>query len=154
MVVYISVFLMFSYRTPPCVCRFQWCIENYPSTTRLPRRCDKLWHDNYCRALLRDLGLLSEVVGSIWCFVDVPCRKLTYPTWGSWENHRLIMDFSGDMLVPRRIHPGKFNMEPDFFSLKIWWFVNVSSFLRGYFQIPCWFSFGVYFGSTTHPGCQ
>ena len=33
----------------------------------------------------------------------LPSRELTYPTWGSLENHRLKMDFSENMLVPRRV---------------------------------------------------
>ena len=42
----------------------------------------------------------------------------TYPTWGSLENHRPKMDFSGDMLVPRRVF---------FFVVLLEWFFS------------CWF---------------
>ena len=39
--------------------------------------------------------------------IGLPSRKLTYPTEREpgevRENHRLKMDFSGDMLVPRRV---------------------------------------------------
>ena len=34
----------------------------------------------------------------------LPSTKLTYPTWGSSENHRLKMPFWGDMLVSRRVY--------------------------------------------------
>ena len=38
--------------------------------------------------------------------IEVTSWKLTYPTWGK---RKIIfkMDFSGDMLVPRRVHPWK-----------------------------------------------
>ena len=48
---------------------------------------------------------VKETFSSKLCseeFVNIPSRKLTYPTWGK---RKIIfkMDFSGDMLVPRRV---------------------------------------------------
>ena len=39
----------------------------------------------------------------------LPCRKLTYPTLGSLENHRLKHTLSLDMLV-RRVFPGSVDL--------------------------------------------
>ena len=49
-----------------------------------------------------DLIHLYKIIGYVW----LPSRKLTYPTLGSWENHRLksaIFEGYVDMLVPWRV---------------------------------------------------
>ena len=45
---------------------------------------------------------------------NIPSRGLTYPTWGSSENHRLKMPFLGDMLISWRV----FHIHDSFFKKK------------------------------------
>ena len=56
-------------------------------------------------------------------------------TFGGWIPELTELNFQGKPGVDCVLYtktPPKFNMEP-----KNWWFVDVSPYPRGYFQVPC-----------------
>ena len=63
-------------------------------------QCQNVWGNT--NTLKRTSGMILVVRLKI---IDLPSRKLTYPTWGSWENHVQIAIFGGyvSSLVGRTI---------------------------------------------------
>ena len=97
--------------------------------------CESFWRD-VCEqrknASAKNMQLLTRMVGLLTCFCPVVGNsEKTYGNiicFGAWLN-------AGSKW---KNTPPKTNIEP-----KNWWFVDVSPFPRGYFQVPCLFS-GVY----------